>query len=111
MWGQAAFFDLPQLGGLNNLRGFYLGRFRESFMQMLQTELRQQLIWRFKMAAFAGVGSVADELNALTQNQLHLATGLGLRYKILKSSNAHLRLDFAWGDGPMQIYIGISEAF
>jgi hypothetical protein len=111
LWGEAGFFNLPQLGGLNNLRGYYLGRFRGNFMQLLQTELRQAIYGRFKMAAFAGVGSVAYALADIPQNKLHLATGLGLRYKVLKNSKAHLRLDFAWGDGPMQVYVGIAEAF
>ena len=111
LWGQAGFFNLPQLGGLNNLRGYYLGRFRGNFMQLLQTELRQTIYGRFKMAAFAGVGSVADALVDIPQNKLHLASGLGLRYKVLKNSKAHIRLDFAWGDGPMQIYVGVAEAF
>jgi outer membrane translocation and assembly module TamA len=109
--GQTAFFDLPQLGGLNNLRGYYLGRFRENYAQLLQVEIRQPVWGRFKAVAFAGAGNVSATLDEALQNNLQLAGGAGVRFQILKNSQANIRLDLAWGDGPLQVYVGVGEAF
>lgn len=105
-----AFFDLPALGGFRALRGYYLGRFRGRMMQFLQTELRFPIWWKFRATAYAGAGQVwSDESD--NAGPLHLAYGLGLRYRIFKTSKLNLRFDLAWGDGPMQLYFGIGEAF
>lgn len=105
------FQHLPTLGGIDMLRGFRQGMYRDNMLLALQTEYRIPIHKRIKAAVFL---SAADVLNssAYRLNKLKVAYGAGLRYRI-NDARVHLRLDIAknnYGE-KLQFYITATEAF
>lgn len=109
--GTVAFYDQALLGGFQTLRGYYLGRFRGHHLQVLRGAWRQRIFHRWAAVVFGGTGRVSRQFPDIWKARLHLAWGLGIRFRPLKYSDLNVRLDLAWGDGPAQIYFGVGEAF
>lgn len=102
---------LPSPGGIDLLRGFQQGMFRDNCLMLLQTEYRLPVYKKFKAAVFCSAGDVFNSSNLQT-DKLKIAYGAGLRYQ-LNDARVHLRLDIAknnYGNKP-QFYLTASEAF
>ncbi len=102
---------LPTLGGIDYMRGFRKGMYRDNFMALLQTEYRIPLYKRLKAAVFFSAGDVFNDLNLKT-DKFKAAYGCGLRYR-LNDARVHLRVDVAknnYGE-KLQFYITATEAF
>lgn len=113
-WGDPPLLDLPTLGGPELLRGFQEGRFRDRFAYFSQVEYRWQTFERFGFAFFGGLGTVMNENEKLQLGDMKYSLGSGLRFKIVKSENLNIRLDYAFGFGnenANNFYLGIAEAF
>ncbi|MFK7936182.1 MAG: BamA/TamA family outer membrane protein [Saprospiraceae bacterium] len=116
--GDAPFNELAFLGGNRKMRGYYGGRYRDNHLLTVQAEYRFPLFWKFKMAVFAGYGSVADEISNFEINDFRLAYGAGLRYQI-NSEGLHIRADYGIGGvleegSPVRssgLYLTLGEAF
>ena len=94
------------------MRGIYEQRYRDRQMMMFQAELRQHLFWRFDVAAFAGVGQVANGASDFSFNGVKGAGGAGLRFNFIRRDRVNLRLDYAAGAGSKSgILFAIGEAF
>jgi hypothetical protein len=64
--GSPPFYDLGLLGGSKMMRGYITGRYRDRTYYTIQSEYRMpQLIWRFGLIFFAGIGDVAPSLAKL----------------------------------------------
>jgi len=109
--GQVPFRMLGLIGGSNQLRGYYQGRFRDQHLLMAQAEYRAHLFWRLGLAAFAGVGNVAPALNEFGNGRWKRSLGLGLRFLTDKQEDINLRFDMAWGQDTFEFYIAFGEAF
>jgi outer membrane protein assembly factor BamA len=101
---------LPRLGGDQNLRGYYLGRWRDRFMYSGQAELRFPLAGRLGGAAFAGVSDVAGRLSGFEARTIRAAAGLGGRYR-LTDDGVNIRLDVGVGAEGANVYLNLGEAF
>jgi len=102
---------LPTPGGIDLLRGFQQGMFRDNWLVMLQTEYRLPLYKKLKAAIFCSAGDVVNS-SIFQIEKLKIACGAGLRYQ-LNDARVHLRLDIAknnYGNKP-QLYLTASEAF
>jgi outer membrane protein assembly factor BamA len=110
--GDVPFDMLPRLGGQNIMRGTFQGRYRDRHLLAAQTEYRA-LIWRrLGLAAFAGAGQVAPELDAISRSDLHYSLGLGFRLMIDPRERMNLRIDLGYGrDGASGVYITVGESF
>lgn len=109
--GQVPFRMLPELGGARFLRGFYRGRFRDNNLMVIQNEVRMTVYKRIGIAAFGGIGEVANTINEFKTNQLHYNCGVGLRFKINKKENANLRIDYGLTKDSRGLYVVFAEAF
>jgi outer membrane protein assembly factor BamA len=101
----------PTIGGIDIMRGFRQGMYRDNIMMALQTEYRIPIYKRLKGTLFI---STADVLNNKTDkiDKLKIAYGAGLRYR-LNDARVHLRFDIAknnYGE-KLQFYITATEAF
>lgn len=104
--------NLAALGGANSMRGYYSGRFRDHDLMVFQSEYRMPVWGRFGFAAFAGVGSVANNLADYSTEQLKYSFGGGLRFALNKSEKLNLRIDYGFGTGSNKgLYFQIGEAF
>lgn len=107
---QVPFQMLPTLGGLNNLRGFREGKFKDNGMFELQTEYRIPIWWRFKLAVMCSVGDVVDVYHPEI-NKIKLAYGLGVRFR-LNEARVNIRFDYLVNNyGENKFYISATEAF
>lgn len=113
--GSQPFNRLPRLGGSDQMRGYYEGRFRDNHLLVAQAEYRMPLFWRFKLAVFGSVGQVFRQLQDYRWDNFHGAFGLGLRFCASEEHRAHIRVDVAYGGSegqqPVGIYFTILEAF
>lgn len=109
--GNAPFQQQSLLGGEGRMRGYYLGRFIDKNMAVLQTEARFEIYKRLGAVAFASAGALGNENQFLRLNQTRYTYGAGLRFKINKADHLNLRLDYAWGQNTSAFYFTVGEAF
>jgi len=110
-FGTPAFYDYAFLGGDKFVRGYNYGRYRDKNLTSYQTEIRLPLIWRFGMAAFAGLSNLYNSSN-LNLKETKPNYGLGLRFLVDKHDKTNLRLDYAiGGEGNTGFYISFGESF
>lgn len=110
----APFYTLRDLGGDMTMRGYYLGRYKDSNYAVAQAELRYRFMSRFGVVSFAGTGSTFSP-----QHQIRLVPsyGAGIRYFFSLEHNSTVRFDYAFGEkrpGERRqtgFYLSISEAF
>jgi outer membrane protein assembly factor BamA len=103
--------SLATLGGMNSMRGYYDGRYRDKNQLVFQAEFRQQVYKRFGMVAFGNIGDVSHDFS-YGLSDLKYSIGAGLRYAINKSEKLNIRLDYGIGPGKNQgFYFELGEAF
>jgi len=109
--GNEPFYMLSGLGGDSKLRGYYLSRFRDNDLALLQTEYRFPIVWRFGGVVFAGAGEVGHQVSDFTLAGLHPSVGVGLRLLVGPAEHLNARVDYGIGSDSKQIYFSILEAF
>ncbi len=103
--------SLATLGGMNSMRGYYDGRYRDKNQLVFQAEFRQQLHKRFGMVAFGNFGDVSHNLSYKFAD-LKYSFGAGLRYALNKAEKLNIRLDYGIGpDKNHGFYFELGEAF
>lgn len=108
--GEPPFYETGRLGGDQNGRGLFDGRFRERQLFSVQAEYRAKLFWRLGGVLFASAGTVARSVGQLVGNRIHPAAGAGVRIAPLRTLPMNIRLDVAYGTD-LQFYLNIGEAF
>lgn len=106
--------ELSTLGGPELLRGFRESRFRDRISLFGQVEYRRQVTENIGFVAFTGLGEVAQTFKEVSFGELKYSVGTGIRFKIVKSENLNIRIDYAFGLGRIRennFYLGIAEAF
>jgi hypothetical protein len=111
VWGDCPFFALPRFGGLNLLRGYFDGRYRDRCLLAAQAEWRQPVWKRVGMCLFAGAAQVQGRPALLELDGFHLAGGVGLRYKFNPRENLVIRLDAGFAAEKPAFYLTFAEAF
>lgn len=105
------FYDICLYGSSSDLRGYETGRFRDRASWAGQIEIRQQLKGRFGVAAFAGVGGIANSLSDIGNSTVLPAVGAGVRWQASKETPINLRIDMAVGKNSHALYVSVGEAF
>lgn len=104
--------SLAMLGGTDNLRGYYQGRFRDNVYASLITELRFSAGERFGFVIFGGTGNVSHTLKSFDFNSLKFSAGAGVRLVIKPKERLNIRIDYGYADKVNNgIYFTIGEAF
>jgi hypothetical protein len=104
--------SLGALGGCDNLRGYYEGRFRDKNALSLQLEYRVPVYGRFAVVGFAGVGDVASRMKEIDGRDMKKSFGGGLRYSLSKKERMNIRFDYGFGDAKNRgYYVVFGEAF
>ncbi len=110
--GDIPFSEYSFFGGSDIMRGYREGRYVDRDMIATQLEYRKSFInSRLGAVAFLGFGNVYNNISDLKLNELKPNYGVGLRFKIDKSENLNIRLDWGFSDNKSNIYFGIAEAF
>lgn len=110
--GDVPFNQLPLLGGISRMRGFYEGQYRDKTYAMVQLEYRvMPILWRFGAVAFVGLGEVAERWRDFRADALKWAVGGGLRYALNVEERINIRLDIGVGPHTWGLYVNVLEAF
>lgn len=111
-FGSTPFKSMASLGGQDNMRGFYQGRYRDNSRYSVILEYRAHLIWRLSAVAFGGVGDVYHDMNAVDVSTVKHSFGGGLRLSLTDTEKYHLRFDCGYSDKYNQaFYFTIGECF
>jgi hypothetical protein len=76
-----------------------------------QLEYRRELVWRFGMVVFGGLGEVAPSVSQFRFDNILPAIGGGVRFKLSRKYNVNFRADIAQGKNGHTFSMGIGEAF
>jgi outer membrane protein assembly factor BamA len=110
--GEVPFHQLPMLGGVSRMRGYYEGQYRDRTYAMVQAEYRwMPAFWRVGFVAFVGVGEVWNRWSDAGSGTPKVAAGLGVRYALNVPERIHVRLDVGVGPGTWGLYVNVLEAF
>ena len=109
--GDAPFDRLPQIGGQNVVRGYYMGKYRDRNAAAVQAEYRAPLWRRLGAVAFAGAGVVMPRWSAFDAGDVKPGYGAGLRYALSKEERVNVRADFGFGQRSSGLYLTLGEAF
>ena len=109
--GDAPFYALCKFGMGVDLRGYVGGRFRDETMATVQAEYRWRFYKNLGMVAFAGVGEVAESWSDYNFGDLLPSAGVGLRFKLSKTTDFNLSVDYAVGKDSDAWYFYVGESF
>jgi outer membrane protein assembly factor BamA len=110
--GVVPFYELSQMGGDSQMRGYYEGGLRDNVLVDAQVELRLHIWNIFGVAGWFGVGQVQNSYSQVAMDQFHLSYGPGLRIMVDSKHKTNLRFDFGFGpNGVKGFYVNFGEAF
>ena len=111
--GVVPFYQLPQMGGDNQMRGYYLGGLRDYALIDAQLEYRMPVWNIFGVVGWIGMGRVADSYGNMGIKGFHYSYGPGLRIRVDTKHDTNLRFDWGFGSdaGVQGFYINFAEAF
>jgi outer membrane protein assembly factor BamA len=109
--GNAPFYALCKFGQGVDLRGYFGGRFRDERMATVQAEYRWKFAKKWGAVAFAGFGEVAPSWSDFTFEDALPSAGVGLRFKISKTTGLNLSVDYAVGKDSDAWYFYVGESF
>ena len=109
-WGDVPFNQLALIGGTRQIRGYYMGYYRDNVLSYFQGEARVHLFDRVGGVVF-GTISAYGNFHTFPENPVPIfAEGVGLRYNYVKKQHINLRADIAFGVSP-EYYLTIQESF
>lgn len=108
--GTLPFTTLPVLGGVELMRGYREGRFRDDVLLVVQGAYRFPIWGRLRGEVFGSVGDVYDRLAAIRARDAEATIGTGLRFRI-NPEEINIRVDAALGREGGALYFTIQEAF
>jgi outer membrane protein assembly factor BamA len=110
--GVVPFYELSQMGGDSQMRGYYEGGLRDNVLVDGQVELRLHIWNIFGVVGWFGIGQVQNSYNQVAMDQFHLSYGPGLRIMVDSKHKTNLRFDFGFGpNGIKGFYVNFGEAF
>jgi outer membrane protein assembly factor BamA len=109
--GSAPFYALCKFGQGVDLRGYVGGRYRDERMATFQAEYRWRFYKKWGMVAFAGFGEVAPSWSEFTFDDVLPSAGVGLRFKLSKTTDFNLSVDYAVGKESDAFYFYVGESF
>ena len=106
------FYDLAMLGGDKIMRGYLYGRYRDKNYYSVQAEYRiPELIWRFGLVLFGGVGDVAPSVSKFEIATVKPTYGFGIRFRFDELKKLDIRADVGFGKNTSGIYFSLNQAF
>jgi hypothetical protein len=109
--GGEPFYTMAQLGGENNMRGIFQGRFRNNDMAVLQGEYRIPVFWRFGLVGFADIGEVAGTVRDFNFPGIKWTAGAGIRFLFSETERVVVCFDVGFGSDCSAVYFYVKEAF
>ncbi len=109
-WGTVPFNQLALIGGTKQIRGYYMGYYRDDALTYLQAETRINLIGRVGFDVFGTMAFFGNYQKFPESPAPVFAEGIGLRYNYEKKQHINVRADVGYGN-TLEYYLTIQEAF
>lgn len=118
--GDVPFTELPTFGSPFDLRGYYMGKYRDKSMAYGIVEYRHMFgspakyksgnFWaKCGFVAWVGTGTIGE--TPFDWNKWKLNFGVGLRFQMQPGKNFRLDIGKEPGQPGMQVYMNMTEAF
>ncbi len=108
-YGNTPWGLLSTLGGSDNMRGYFEGRYRDKSEIDVCLELRQHIWHRNGIAVWVGAGTVFPRFSDMRWSKVLPNYGIGYRWEFKKRVN--VRLDLGFGRHQTGFIFSINEAF
>lgn len=108
-YGNTPWGLLSTLGGSDNMRGYFEGRYRDKSEMDVCLELRQHIWHRNGAVVWVGGGTVFPRFSDIRSRSLLPNYGIGYRWEFKKKVN--VRLDLGFGRHQTGFIFSINEAF
>jgi len=105
--GEVPFYALPDI----TLRGLPAMRYQGNTTVVTEAQVDWKLNHRWTILAFTGVGTTADEIGNLGDNDSYWAGGVGFRYLTARVLGLQTGIDIAVGPEQAAIYIQMGSAW
>ncbi len=120
IYGNAPFIDYPTVGSAYDLRGYYMGQYRDKATSMAIVEYRHKfnttgsslvsrIVNSLGFVTWAGIGVIGE--NLVNVNGVLPNFGGGLRVRIQERLNFRFDLGYNPINKDIQVYFGVFEAF
>jgi outer membrane protein assembly factor BamA len=109
--GVVPFYELPQMGGDSQMRGYYEGGLRDNVLVDAQVEFRLHIWNIFGVVGWFGIGQVQNSYSQAAVNQFHLSYGPGLRIKWIQNIILIFVRFWFWSWWHRGFYVNFWEAF
>ena len=100
---------ISKMGGARQMRGYFIGQYRDWNQLNSQVELRQKITGRHGVALWGGAGNVFSSLKKMDWSHTLPTYGLGYRWEF--KNRVNVRLDYGFGKGQNGFYFNIYESF
>lgn len=97
----APFYALPFI----DLRGVPIGRYQDQFAGVAEVEGLWNIVGRWTLVGFGGVGRTDGDLPLISKGQTIWAGGTGFRYLMARRLNLKTGIDLAWSEEDFAFYI------
>lgn len=108
-FGKPLWNKLPRLGGMQGMRGYYDGRYRDQNTADVIVELRQHVWRRSGVVVWGGLGTIFRNPADIEFRKLLPNIGIGYRWEFKQRTN--VRLDYGIGRRESGLVFQINEAF
>lgn len=109
---ESPFYDKCLLGNADSFRGFPMTQYIDESLVSMQLEYRGMLTKRFGYSVFGGAGALANDFGSLPGSDVHLAGGIGARFRLSKQFPVDFSIDSTINDeGAKLLYIYVGQRF
>lgn len=103
----APFYALPFV----DLRGIPIGRYQDGFAGVGELEGLWNLVGRWTLVGFAGVGRIDGDIASISDAQTIGAGGVGFRYLLARRLGLKAGIDLAWSQENFAFYLAIGTGW
>ena len=100
---------LASTGNQGMGRGYFFGQYRDNNVMETQLELRQRIIWRLGVVAWAGAINIFHDFGSIKMKETLPSYGFGIRWEFKPRVN--VRVDWGFTKTGNSIVFNIGEAF
>ncbi|MFH1369468.1 MAG: BamA/TamA family outer membrane protein [Elusimicrobiota bacterium] len=109
--GAIPFQESPAIGGVNFMRGYYDGRFRDNCLALFQAEYRVPVHRLISLTFFGGAADVESDINEFRADRAKYSAGFGTRFSLNTEKKICVRTDIGFGENSSGFYVTMFEAF
>lgn len=107
--GDVPWNRMAQIGGARQMRGYFIGQYRDRKELNTQIELRQKIYNRHGAVIWGGVGTIFDKFKNISWSEALPTYGIGYRWEF--KNRVNIRFDYGIAKGQSGFYFNINEAF